>query len=59
MINIRRQCDCTQQAIDLVATEKVKIDFMITHRFTLDKTQDALEMVSGYGDGVIKAMIEF
>jgi L-iditol 2-dehydrogenase len=56
--NVRRQNDCTQMAIDLMATGKVKVDFMITHRFKLEQTQDAFDMVAEYRDGVIKALIE-
>jgi L-iditol 2-dehydrogenase len=56
--NVRRQNDCTQLAIDLIATGKVKIDFMITHRFKLEQTKQAFDMVTEYCDGVIKALIE-
>jgi L-iditol 2-dehydrogenase len=34
--NIRRQNKCMQTAIDLIASGKVTVDFMITHRFTLE-----------------------
>jgi len=55
--NIRRQNKCTQKAIDLIASGKVNADFMITHRFELEYTQDGFDLVAGYHDGVIKAMI--
>jgi len=55
--NIRRQNKCTQKAIDLIASGKVNTDFMITHRFPLEQTKKAFDLVSGYHDGVIKAMI--
>ena len=55
--NVRRQCRRTQRAIDLVASKKVDIDFMATHTFSLEQTQQAFELVAAYGDGVIKAMI--
>jgi L-iditol 2-dehydrogenase len=58
IVNVRRQNDCTQKAIDLVATGKVNADFMITHRFKLEQTQQAFDMVAEYHDGVIKALIE-
>lgn len=57
LVNIRRQNKCTQTAIDLIASGKIDIDFMITHRFGPEQTQDAFDMVAGYRDGVIKAMI--
>jgi L-iditol 2-dehydrogenase len=58
IVNVRRQNHCTQAAIDLIATGKTKIDFMITHRFKLEQTQEAFDMVAEYRDGVIKALIE-
>ena len=58
IVNIRRQNQCAQKAIDLIASGKVGVDFMITHHFPLERTQDAFELVAGYNDGVIKAMIE-
>lgn len=58
LVNIRRQNGCTGQAIDLVASRKVRPDFMVTHRFKLDQIQEAFELVAGYRDGVVKAMIE-
>ena len=55
--NVRRQNECTQRAIDLIASKKVDIDFMATHTFSLEEAQQAFELVAEYGDGVIKAMI--
>ncbi len=57
IINIRRQNQCTQKAIDLVASGKVDADFMITHHFSIEETQEAFELVAEYRDGVVKAMI--
>jgi L-iditol 2-dehydrogenase len=57
LINIRRQNNCTQAAIDLIASGKIDVDFMITHRFEFEDTPAAFEMVGGYRDGVVKAMI--
>jgi L-iditol 2-dehydrogenase len=58
IINVRRQNKCTQTCIDWISSGKVKPDFMITHRFKLEQTPEAFDMVSGYHDGVIKALIE-
>ncbi len=58
IVNIRRQRNCTQKAIDLIASGKAKIDFMVTHRFKLEQTREAFDMVAGYRDGVVKALIE-
>ncbi len=57
IINIRRQNKFTQRAVDMIASGDVDVDFMITHHFPLEKTQDAFELVAGYRDGVIKAII--
>ena len=59
VINVRRQNKCVQAAIDLVASKRIDADFMITHRFPLGRTQEAFELVDGYRDGVVKAMIDF
>ncbi len=58
IINVRRQNGCTQAAMDLIASGRVNVDFMVTHRFGLDDVQDAFEMVAAYRDGAVKAMIE-
>ncbi len=56
--NVRRQNNCTQVAIDLIKNRQVEVDFMATHFFNLEETKEAFELVSGYRDGVIKAMIQ-
>jgi threonine dehydrogenase-like Zn-dependent dehydrogenase len=44
--------------MELVATGKVDIKPWITHRFPLEKVGEAFELVDGYKDGVLKAVIE-
>ena len=58
IVNIRRQNEFTQKSVDMVASGEVDIDFMVTHHFPFERTQDAFELVAGYRDGVIKAVIE-
>ncbi len=58
IVNVRRQNDCTQEAIDLIASGKAQVDFMITHRFAFDESKEAFDLVAGYKDGVVKALIE-
>ncbi len=58
IVNIRRQNGCTPATMDLVASRKVQADFMVTHRFKLDRIQEAFGLVASYRDGVVKAMIE-
>lgn len=55
--NVRRQNECMRAALDLIEKRKVDVDFMITHRFPLDQTQQAFDLVASYKDGVVKAMI--
>ncbi len=57
--NIRRQVDCAQAAIDMVSSRGSRAAGMITHRFPFEKTKDAFDLVAGYKDGVVKAMIDF
>jgi threonine dehydrogenase-like Zn-dependent dehydrogenase len=54
---IRRQNLCVRSAVDLIQSRQVDVDFMVTHRFPLERTQEAFDLVAGYQDGVIKAMI--
>ncbi|MBV5312070.1 MAG: alcohol dehydrogenase catalytic domain-containing protein [Prolixibacteraceae bacterium] len=56
--NVRRQNHCVEKSIRLVE-EGLPVDQMVTHHFTPEETQKAFEMVSGYQNGVIKAMINF
>ncbi len=58
VINVRRQNLCEQKTIDLVASGKINVDFMITHHFKLDQAVEAFEMVENYRNGVVKAIIE-
>ncbi|HUI10102.1 MAG TPA: alcohol dehydrogenase catalytic domain-containing protein [Bacteroidota bacterium] len=55
--SIRRQVRCTGKAIDLVAARRVNLAPMATHHFGLAQTQEAFELVAGYRDGVMKAII--
>ncbi len=58
IINVRRQNRCTPRAIELVASAKAAIDSFVTHRFKLEQTNEAFDIVANYRDGVVKAMIE-
>jgi threonine dehydrogenase-like Zn-dependent dehydrogenase len=35
------------------------VDKMVTHQFSFDQTKAAFNLVAGYKDGVMKAMITF
>jgi L-iditol 2-dehydrogenase len=56
---IRRQVDCVETALELMENGKTDISNMVTHRFPFDKTKEAFDLVAAYGDGVMKAMIDF
>lgn len=58
IVNVRRQNRCAEEAIGLVASGRAKINSFATHRFKLELAKDVFDLVSDYGDGVIKAMIE-
>jgi threonine dehydrogenase-like Zn-dependent dehydrogenase len=57
LINVRRQRRCVSETIDLIKDRKVDVRFMATHEFSLEETAQAFELVAGYSDGVIKAII--
>jgi L-iditol 2-dehydrogenase len=57
LTNIRRQAHCTQKAIDILEANKINVDAMVTHHFSLEETQQAFDLVANYRDGVMKAMI--
>ncbi|MFC2098168.1 zinc-binding dehydrogenase [Bacteroidota bacterium] len=57
--NVRRQNERLQKAIDLIAENKIDMFSLITHRFHFEETDKAFDLVSGYRDGVMKAIIEY
>lgn len=56
---IRRQVDCTGDSIEMMQNGIINAGNMITHRFSFENTQEAFNLVAGYHDGVMKAMIDF
>lgn len=57
IINIRRQANATQKAIDLLERRQVNLDAMATHYFPLEEIWRAFDLVANYRDGIMKAMI--
>jgi L-iditol 2-dehydrogenase len=57
--NVRRQRGCVELALTLIAKRQSAIADLITHRFPFAETKTAFDLVADYGDGVVKAMIEF
>jgi L-iditol 2-dehydrogenase len=56
---IRRQVDCVNTSLEMMKTGQIIIDNMITHRFPFADTGSAFDLVAGYHDGVMKALIDF
>lgn len=59
LVNVRRQRGCVRAALDLIEERRIDVDQMITHRFPFERTKEAFDLLTRYGDGVLKAMIEF
>ena len=57
--NVRRQNEAVQPALDMIASGEISVGSMATHRFPFDRTKEAFDLVAAYGDGVMKAMIDF
>lgn len=55
--NVRRQNECVLPAIRLIENRKAKVSRLITHSFPLDRASEAFELVAGYEDGVVKAIV--
>lgn len=55
--NVRRQNEMTRPTLDLISGGHIHPEKMITHTFTLDRVAEAFELVAGYRDGVMKAMV--
>ena len=57
--SVRRQNHCVEETLDLMASKKINVEKMPTHRFSFERTKEAFDLVTGYKDGVMKAMIDF
>jgi L-iditol 2-dehydrogenase len=57
--NVRRQVGCVEPALEMMEKGKVDVSLMPTHRFSFEEAQKAFELVAGYQNGVMKAMIDF
>jgi L-iditol 2-dehydrogenase len=55
---VRRQNDCVVPVVRLLAQRRIDPSPMLTHRFSLDEISAAFELVAGYRDAVIKAVID-
>ena len=57
--NVRRQNNCVQRAIDMIASKEINVNVMVTHHLPFAHTQAGFDMVADYEDGVVKALLTF
>lgn len=57
--NVRRQNECLEPTLDWMEKREIDLSPMVTHRFSFEQTPEAFELVAGYRDGVVKAMVHF
>lgn len=56
--NVRRQNESVHESLSLLSGGLINIKPWATHRFKLNETQQAFDLVANYDDKVIKAMID-
>jgi L-iditol 2-dehydrogenase len=56
--NVRRQNGVVEECLELIGNGRIKVKDWVTHRFPLNNSNEAFDMVANYRDGVLKAMIE-
>ncbi len=59
LLNVRRQNKCVSAALEMISSKNYPIASMVTHRFAFEDAKDAFDLVAGYQDNVVKAMIHF
>ncbi len=57
--NVRRQNQCVQPVLDMIADGRIDTSSMVTHRFSFEDTKEAFDLADSYSDGVMKALIDF
>ncbi|MBU8901921.1 MAG: alcohol dehydrogenase catalytic domain-containing protein [Victivallales bacterium] len=56
--NVRRQNQCVQAALDMIANKDFDVNIMTTHYFNFANTKEAFDLVDKYDNGVVKAIIK-
>lgn len=59
IINVRRQNETVEETLKLLESGAINVSKMPTHRFSFADSKKAFDLVASYGDGVMKAMIDF
>lgn len=57
--HVRRQNEALPPVLDMLADGSIRAGEMATHRFPFHQAKEAFDLVAGYRDGVMKAMIDF
>ncbi len=57
--HVRRQNEALRPALKMMEQGKINVESMTTHRFDFKDARAAFDLVAGYADGVMKAMIDF
>jgi len=58
IINLHRSAGTTGQALKLIQHAQVDVAGLVTHRFSLDKINDAFATFVNYRDGVVKVCVD-
>ncbi len=57
--NVRRQNEALLPALEFISSGRIKPEKMMTHKFSFNQVAEAYDLVAGYRDGVMKAVINF
>jgi len=57
--NVRRQNKHIPLALEQISRSSFPADTLVTHTFAMEETEKAFDLVAGYDDGVVKAVIRF
>ncbi|MFN3683566.1 MAG: zinc-binding dehydrogenase [Fimbriimonadaceae bacterium] len=57
ILAVRRQNECVEPALRMVVEGEIEPSAMVTHRYPLERAQEAFELAAEYRDGVLKAAI--
>ncbi len=55
---VRRQRDCMEPVLEAMAQGRLDPLWWITHRYPLERIQEAFDLVADYRDGVLKAVVD-
>jgi L-iditol 2-dehydrogenase len=59
LVNIRRQNHALEETMELLSGGIIDIKPMVTHRFDFEDGGKAFDLVAGYRDGIMKAIIDY